>query len=71
MEKFLELLDKAAEVDKVTGQPDCEDPEKVEWLKRVMKTIEDMEKKPKPKKDVKKPTKKATKKATKKPVKKK
>lgn len=43
-EAFKKLLDKAKELDIVAAQPDCEDPEKVKWLKEMdhrMKAIEE------------------------------
>ena len=33
--EYQELLRKAREYDKLTGQPDCEDPKKAEFEKRV------------------------------------
>jgi hypothetical protein len=35
LDTFKELLDAAAKVDKVTGQPDCADPEKTKVLERM------------------------------------
>ena len=35
--KFRDLLDQAREVDKETGQIDCEDPEKAKFLKKLDK----------------------------------
>ena len=32
---FKKLLDKAREFDKVTGQPNCEDPEKAKWWSAI------------------------------------
>ena len=42
LQKLIELLDAAKRFDQETGQADCEDPEKIDWLKRVMATIEGM-----------------------------
>lgn len=39
---FMKLVEAARKFDEETGQPDCEDSEKVAWLARVMKTIEGM-----------------------------
>jgi hypothetical protein len=33
IKEFRDLLEQAKKIDKVTGQPDCEDPEKTIWLK--------------------------------------
>jgi hypothetical protein len=41
---FRELLRKAAEFDKIAKQPDCEDPEKVTWMKRMEDRIAALEK---------------------------
>jgi hypothetical protein len=35
LDTFKELLDAAAKVDEVTGQPDCADPEKTKVLERL------------------------------------
>ena len=46
--KFMDLIEKAKEIDNVTNQPDCEDPKKVEYLdeiKALKKQLEALEKK--------------------------
>ena len=43
-DRLLDLIKKAKEIDEATGQPDCEDPKKVEWLEAMekrMKALED------------------------------
>jgi hypothetical protein len=47
LDTFKELLDAAAKVDEVTGQPDCADPEKTKVLERLdelEKRLEEVEK---------------------------
>lgn len=42
--KLKDLIKKAEEIDKATGQPDCVDPEKERWAREMeerMKRIED------------------------------
>lgn len=41
--KFKELLEKAAEFDRVAKQPDCEDPEKVKWFDTMEKRMKKLE----------------------------
>lgn len=40
--EFREALRAAQKVDRLTGQPDCEDPEKVKFLKRLRKVEESL-----------------------------
>lgn len=42
---FKELVRKAAEYDRITNQPHCEDPEKVKLLERIEKLLEKLEEK--------------------------
>lgn len=41
---YLELLLKAKDTDTATGQPDCEDPKKVEWVHSLESRLERLEK---------------------------
>jgi hypothetical protein len=41
---FKKLLDQAAEMDKVSGQAECEDPEKVKFVGKLLQRLEDLEK---------------------------
>lgn len=34
-QEYQELIQKVAEMDKKLGQPDCDDPEKAAWMKKV------------------------------------
>jgi hypothetical protein len=45
-EDFKDLIQKALEIDKKTGQPDCIDPKKAEWMKK-MEELYDNAKNPK------------------------
>jgi len=40
---FKRTIEAAKEFDKVTGQPDCEMVEKMEWMKEVEKRLERIE----------------------------
>ncbi len=42
--QFRELLRKAAEFDKAARQPDCEDPEKAAWMRRMEDRLAELEK---------------------------
>lgn len=42
-DEFKELLRRAAEYDKRTNQPDCEDPKKQEWMKEIERRLELLE----------------------------
>lgn len=43
--EFMELINKAKETDVILDQPDCPDPEKAEWIKKLEDRIADLEKK--------------------------
>lgn len=43
--KFMELVKAAEKFDRETGQPDCVDPEKDAWMKRIMDRLDAIEKK--------------------------
>lgn len=45
IDEFQKLVKAAREFDRKTGQPDCEDPRKVEWLKQIMDRLDAIEKK--------------------------
>ena len=45
LDEFRRLLEQARQFDKIAKQPDCEDPTKVEWLKRLVAVMERVEKK--------------------------
>jgi len=45
VEALKKLLDAALTADKVFGEEDCEDPEKVEWLKSIGIDLEEIKKK--------------------------
>ena len=47
--EYLELVRKAEEYDRMTGQPDCIDPDKDKFLKALEKRVELLEKINKPK----------------------
>ena len=40
---FKKLVVEAEEYDRKTGQPDCEDPEKVAWLKKIKERLAALE----------------------------
>jgi hypothetical protein len=40
---FLELVEKARQFDEITGQADCEDPEKAEWAKGIEDRLKALE----------------------------
>ena len=44
IKKFKELLDKAAEMDKKAGQPNCEAPEKIEFIESLELRLLELEK---------------------------
>lgn len=39
LEAFRKLVKTAMEFDKISGQPDCEDPKKKEWIEVVEKKV--------------------------------
>ena len=41
---FYELIKKAEEFDRISGQPDCLDPVKDDWMKRINERLECIEK---------------------------
>lgn len=43
--QFQQLYDQAKWFDRLTGQPDCEDPTKAEFMKRVLDRLDAIEKK--------------------------
>ena len=43
LDAFLKLIEQAKETDKVTNQPDCEDPEKVKWLRELVRRFDGLE----------------------------
>lgn len=45
MDKIIKLLEAAKEYDAATGQKDCEDPDKVDWISKLEKRIAELEKK--------------------------
>lgn len=47
MRKLMELIEKAREMDKLMGEPDCEDPAKTAWMKQVEQRLKKLEKLPK------------------------
>jgi hypothetical protein len=38
--EFEKLLEQASKIDELTGQPDCEDPEKIAWMNEVRRALE-------------------------------
>lgn len=40
---YKDVLEKAAEFDKVADQPDCEDPHKTEWMRAIEERITKLE----------------------------
>jgi len=42
-EAFWELVEKARKFDELTGQPDCEDPQKSEWVKAIEARLDRLE----------------------------
>lgn len=44
LKQIKELLEKARRVDAATGDRDCEDPKKTEWMKNVEKRLAELEK---------------------------
>ena len=42
-EEFKELLKKATKFDEVSGQPDCVDPKKQEWMKEIEERLKKLE----------------------------
>ncbi len=40
---FLELVDKARKFDEMTGQPDCESPEKALWFEAIEERLKALE----------------------------
>jgi hypothetical protein len=44
LEAFRELVRKAEEFDEKTAQPNCEDPEKIKLLERILQRLEVIEK---------------------------
>lgn len=42
---YLDLKRKAEEYDRITNQPDCEDPKKQRFEQEVLKRLKDLEKK--------------------------
>lgn len=49
---YQELVRRLDELDKRTKQPECEDPSKADFMKRVLERLEAIEKKLEPPKDV-------------------
>ena len=43
LEEFEKLRKAAEEFDKRTGQPDCEDPSKLEWMKEIEQRLAKLE----------------------------
>lgn len=41
--EFKKLLEAAKQFDVITGQPDCEDPEKMKWIEVVERNVETQE----------------------------
>lgn len=39
---YLELVRKAREYDKMTGQPDCEDPEKARLIREILERLKQL-----------------------------
>jgi len=48
IKEFRDLLEQAKKIDKVTGQPDCEDPEKTDWMEEMEKRVSALEGKKEP-----------------------
>lgn len=44
MKEFQELIEKARKYDEMTNEPDCEDPQKTDWLKDLEARVEFLEK---------------------------
>lgn len=49
-QSYQELMRKAAEFDKLTNQPDCVDPVKVDWMKKMEERMAELEKQQKSRK---------------------
>lgn len=43
MKQYLEMVEAAKKFDEATGQPDCEDPTKKQWLQEVKVQIDTKE----------------------------
>lgn len=43
-EEFKKLLKQAAKVDELAGQADCVDPKKQEWMEKIEKRLNELEK---------------------------
>lgn len=42
-DQFKKILEEAAKLDTVLGEPDCEDPKKAEWMKEVERRLDALE----------------------------
>lgn len=40
---FQELVEKARKFDELAGQPDCEDPQKTEWMRQIEERLAQLE----------------------------
>lgn len=43
-DQFKKILEEAAKLDTVLGEPNCEDPKKAEWMKEVERRLDALEK---------------------------
>lgn len=43
LKKIMDLIKQARELDKLTGEPDCEDPKKTQWIRDVEKRLDELE----------------------------
>lgn len=42
-EEFKKLTEAAKQFDKISGQPDCEDPKKTEWIEVVERKVSEVQ----------------------------